>query len=124
MNTQTIVTPAGERLIVLAEADYNRLVEAAEDAADGKTVERFRRKMAAGEEELIPAEVANRILDGENRIRVWREYRRLTSKALADKAGLAQGFVSQIETGRREGTLETLRKISAALSLTIDDLVA
>ncbi len=124
MNTQTIVTPAGERLIVLTEADYNRLVEAAEDAADANAVEHFRRKMAAGEEELIPAEVANRILDGENRIRVWREYRRLTSKALADKAGLAQGFVSQIETGRREGTLETLKKISAALSLTIDDLVA
>lgn len=124
MNAQTIITPAGERLIVLAEADYNQLIEAAEDVADGKAVEDFRRKMASGDEELVPSEIVERILNGANRIRVWREYRGLTSKALAEKAGLAQGFVSQIETGKREGTVETLRKIASALSLTIDDLVA
>lgn len=123
MNAQTIISPTGERLIVLAEADYNRLVEAAEDAADIAAVEIFRRKLAAGEEELVPAEILNRILNGENRIRVWREHRGLTCDALAGKAGIAQGFLSQIETGRREGTVETLRKIADALSLTIDDLV-
>ena len=123
MNAQTIISPTGERLIVLAEADYNRLVAAAEDAADIAAVEIFRRKLAAGEEELVPAEIVNRILNGENRIRVWREHRGLTSDALAGKAGIAQGFLSQIETGRREGTVETLRKIADALSLTIDDLV-
>ncbi len=123
MNAQTIISPTGERLIVLAEADYKRLVEAAEDAADIAAVEIFRRKLAAGEEELVPAEIVDRILNGENRIRVWREHRGLTSDALAGKAGIAQGFLSQIETGRREGTVETLRKIADALSLTIDDLV-
>ena len=123
MNAQTIISPTGERLIVLAEADYKRLVEAAEDAADIAAVEIFRRKLAAGEEELVPAEIVNRILNGENRIRVWREHRGLTSDALAGEAGIAQGFLSQIETGRREGTVETLRKIADALSLTIDDLV-
>ncbi|MGO9674238.1 MAG: helix-turn-helix domain-containing protein [Methylocella sp.] len=123
MNAQTIISPTGERLIVLAEADYNRLVAAAEDAADIASVEIFRRKLAAGEEELVPAEIADRILNGENRIRVWREHRGLTSSALASKAGIAQGFLSQIETGRREGTVETLRKIADALSLMIDDLV-
>lgn len=123
MNAQTIISPTGERLIVLAEADYNRLVEAAEDATDIAAVETFRRKLAAGEEELVPSGIVDRILNGENRIRVWREHRGLTATALADKAGIAQAFLSQIETGKREGTVETLRKIADALSLTIDDLV-
>jgi DNA-binding XRE family transcriptional regulator len=122
MDTQTIISPSGERLIVLTEADYQKLLAAAEDAADREAADTFRHKLASGDEELVPAEVVERILGGENRIRVWREHRGLTSKALAAKAGIAQGFVSQIETGKREGTVETLRKIASALAVTIDDL--
>ncbi|ACL60536.1 helix-turn-helix domain-containing protein [Methylobacterium nodulans] len=123
MNAQTITTPAGERLVLLPEAEYQALVEAAEDNADRAAVAEFRRKLAAGEEDLIPAEIVERLLGGENRIRVWREHRGLTAKALAEKAGIAQPFLSQIETGRREGTIDTLRKLAQALNLTLDDLV-
>ena len=123
MNAQIIVSPAGERLVVIPEADYDVLLAAVEDAADAAAVDTFRRRLAAGEEELIPAEIVDRILDGENRIRVWRDHRRLTSAALAEKAGIAQAFLSQIETGKRDGTVVTLRKIAAALGVTIDDLV-
>lgn len=123
MEAQTIVTPAGERLVVISEADYLRLVDAAETAADLADHKELRRRIADGEEELVPAEVVDRILDGENRIRVWREHRGLTLKALAEKAAIAQSFLSQIETGKREGTIDTLREIANALRLTIDDLV-
>lgn len=123
MNAQTITTPSGERLVVLPEADYDALVEAAEDAGDRATLARFRQKLASGEEELIPSDIVDRILSGENRIRVWREYRGLSASTLAERAGIAQPFLSQIETGKREGTLATLRSIAEALSLTLDDLV-
>ncbi|GJE18923.1 helix-turn-helix domain-containing protein [Methylobacterium marchantiae] len=123
MNAQTIVTPAGERLVLMSEAEYTALVEAAADAADNAAFDRFEKRLASGEEELVPSEIADRILDGENRIRVWREHRGLSAKALAEKAGIAKPFLSQIETGKREGTVDTLRKIADALKLTIDDLV-
>lgn len=123
MKTQTILTPSGDRLVVLSEADFETLVEAAEDASDFRSVAAFRNKLAAGEEELVPAPIVDRLLDGENQIKVWREYRGLTSQALAEKAGIGQGFLSQIETGKRAGTVDTLRKIAAALNVTIDDLV-
>ncbi len=123
MNAQTIITPAGERLVLISEAEYRALVEAAEDNADRLAVAEFRRRLAEGEEKMIPSEVVDRLLGGENRIRVWREHRGLTVTALAERAGIAQAFLSQIETGRREGTVETLRKLAQALDLALDDLV-
>jgi DNA-binding XRE family transcriptional regulator len=123
MNARIITTPAGERLVMLSEADFRLLREAAEDNADRLAVGEFRRKIAVGEEELIPSKIVDRLLSGESRIRVWREHRGLTAKALAEKADIAQPFLSQIETGKREGTIETLRRLSEALNVTIDDLV-
>ena len=124
MDIQRIVTPAGERLVVITEAEYARLVEAAEDASDGQIVDAFRRDLAAGDEELIPSEVVDRLLDGDSRIKVWREHRGLTAAALADAAGITQPFLSQLETGKRAGTLDTLQSIAAAMGISIQELAA
>lgn len=123
MTKQIITTPNGERMIVLSEAEYERLVDRLEDAEDIATIRRFEQKLAAGEEEIIPAEYVYRILDGENPVAVWREYRGLTAKALAEAVGITQAYLSQIETGKRDGTVGTMKKIAEALKVTIDDLV-
>ena len=123
MNAQPFVTPAGERLVVLPEADYRALVEAAEDAADSEALAAFRARLEAGEEELIPSEVVDRLLSGESRVRVWREYRGLRIAELAERAGIAAAYLSQIETGKRDGTVETYRKLAAALGLGLEDLL-
>jgi len=117
-----ITTPSGDRMAVIPLAEYERLVEAAEDAADVRAYDEAKRRLAAGEDELIPAEFVGRMIDGENKVRVWREYRGLTIKALAEAAGLTSAYLSQIETGVREGTVETYKKIAAALRVKIDDV--
>ncbi len=123
MGAQTIVTAGGERLVVLPEAEYEALLDAAEDAEDRLAFTEFQRRLALGEEELVPAGIVDRLLSGENRIRVWRDHRGLTAAVLAEKAGIAQGYLSQIETGKREGTIETLRRLASALAVSLDDLV-
>ena len=57
-----------------------------------------------------------------NPVKVWREYRGLTQDALAAQAGISKAYLCQIETGKREGAIKTLRAISAALQVTVDDL--
>lgn len=124
MNKPTIiVTPSGDKMAVVPLEEYERLVEALEDAADIRAYDDIKRKLERGEEELIPAEYANRILDGENKVRVFREYRGISAKELAKSAGIAPAYLSQIENGTRAGTVETFRKLAAALKLSIDDLV-
>jgi DNA-binding XRE family transcriptional regulator len=117
-----ITTPSGDRMAVIPLAEYERLVEAAEDLADVRAYDEAKRRLATGEDELIPAEFVNRMIDGENKVRVWREYRGLTVKALAEAAGLAPAYLSQIETGVREGTVDTYKKIAAALRIKVDDI--
>ena len=95
----------------------------AEDAADSAAVEAFRRRLAAGEEELIPAEMVMRMVAGESPVRVWREHRGLTMAALAERAGIARPYLSQIETGKRDGTAQTMKKLALALDVTVDDLI-
>lgn len=123
MNKQVITSPSGDRMVVLREDEYERLVETAEDAEDAAAVSRFERKLAAGEEELLPAEMVYRLLDGVNRVVVWREHRGMTAKELADAAGITQPYLSQIETGKRDGTVGTMKKIAAALKVDLDDIV-
>lgn len=124
MKAQTITTPAGERLVMLPEAEFAALVEAAEDATDRMTIARFRRALAEGDEELVPAAIVDRILGGENRVKVWREHRGLTQDALAREADVVEHALVEIESGRQDGTVETLRRIAAVLDATLDDLAA
>lgn len=123
MKDQIELTIDGQAYVALSRGRYEQLVELVEDAADAAAVERFKERLAAGEEELLPSEMVDRMLAGENLVRVWREHRGLTVSALAEKAGIAQPYLSQIETGKREGTLQTMKKIADALRVTLDDLV-
>ncbi len=122
-HVQFITTP-GARLAVIPEEEYRRLVAAFEDAQDAATIDEYRRKKAAGEAgEAVPMEMMKRLLDGESPVRVYREHRGMTAVQLAGKAGLSQGFISQIENGRREGSVQVLKSIAEALGVDLDDLV-
>ena len=62
---------------ILPYDDYQRLLLAAEDLADNAAY------LAHKDDEKIPAAFAERLIDGENPVRVWRQYRQLTQTALA-----------------------------------------
>ena len=47
----------------------------------------------------------------------------MTQKELAHKAGISPEYVSQIEGGKKQGSIDTLKAIAEALSLDLDDLV-
>ena len=115
---QTITTPGGEELVILAKAEYEKLVDQADIAAGHKALA----SIAAGEE-VIPAEIANRIIDGENKVRVWRDHRGMTARELAAAVGVGAPYISELETGRKEGSVSVMKKIAAALKVDIDDLV-
>lgn len=120
MKAQIIERDGKPEYAVIPYADYLRMLEILEDKADERVVAEFQEAYSAGREFLIPAEILRRELDGESPIKVWREYRGLTQQELADKAGISKPYLSQIESGKRQGTVETLAAVARALDVPLD----
>lgn len=76
-----------------------------------------------GAVERIPAAVARRLVAGDSPVRVWREHRGLTAHDLADQAGISQSLLSEIETGKKDGSVRTLAALATALRVDVDDLL-
>ncbi|WP_119269666.1 helix-turn-helix domain-containing protein [Taklimakanibacter deserti] len=116
---QKIVTPGGETLVLLPLEEYERLI----DAADIAAAERVKADIAAGRDEMIPSEIVKRLLAGENPVRVWRQHRGLSARDVAEKTGLSAAYISEIETGKKDGSVSAMKRIAETLGVEIDDLV-
>ena len=57
------------------------------------------------------------------RLREVRKSKGLSQEKLGAQAGIARNFVSMIETGQRNVTLETVEKLAKALSCTMSNLM-
>lgn len=88
---------------------------ALEDAHDAATIEEFYRRLVAGEEETFPAEVVDRLLSGENPVRVLRSYRGMTLQQVADACGVTNAHISQIEKSKRSMSTDLLKRMAEAL---------
>jgi DNA-binding XRE family transcriptional regulator len=113
LEAQTVGEAEDADLVVTTPAALEEMLE---DAAAAAAYERSR------DQERVPIELVDRLLAGEKPVKVWREYRGLTQRALAARAGLNFSYLSQIETGARNGTTATMKKIAEALDLDVDDL--
>jgi len=118
-------TPKGE-VVILPRKDYELLVakasEADEDAGTARIVARAREEIAGGAP-VLPKDIVDRIANGENHVRVLREWRDVTQMYLSFKTNLSQGYISDIENGRRTGTVSALRLIANVLNVPLDLLV-
>lgn len=109
-------------MVTIPREEYDRLRAAAEDLADLQAYDRAKSALASGEDELIPADYLDRLLKGESSVRVFRDLRGMTQAALAERAGVHRVTVAEIETGRKQGSVATLRRLANALGVTLDDL--
>lgn len=104
---------------------YRRMLALTEDLEDIRDFDEALRELEEGRDELIPEEVAQRLLSGEEHpLRIWREHRGMTQEALAERAGVGKSYLSQIEAGKKAGSARVLRALAAALRVDVDDLIA
>ncbi|CDN53040.1 Putative transcriptional regulator with C-terminal CBS domains [Neorhizobium galegae bv. officinalis bv. officinalis str. HAMBI 1141] len=105
----------GKSYVLVPEDDF-------EDMMDTIKANEILARIAAGEE-TWPAELVYELLETESRIRTFRNYRKMTVSELAEAAGISQPYLSEIETGKKTGSVDVLKRIAAVLKVDLDDLV-
>ena len=73
-------------------------------------------ELAAGNA-VLPAEVSAAIVRGDSVLKAIRQWRDETQMHLSFKTAISQGYLSDLESGRRAGTPETIAKLAKALDV-------
>ncbi|MFZ5766250.1 MAG: helix-turn-helix domain-containing protein [Thermodesulfobacteriota bacterium] len=123
MNVQIIEKNGKPEWAVVPFREYQKLREALDDAEDRKDLEEGVQALREGAETTVPGEVTFAILDGMSPIRAWREHKQIKMSELAKKAGISSAYLSQIEKGRRNPTIDTLKAIAGELGIDIEMLI-
>jgi DNA-binding XRE family transcriptional regulator len=74
-------------------------------------------------ETTIPIEIVKAELDGAHPLRAWRDHRGWTQAELAAKSGVARDLIAQIETRRRNGSIQSMNRLARALGVPIEALI-
>jgi ribosome-binding protein aMBF1 (putative translation factor) len=118
---QTFTTPAGDELVVLTRADYELLLEQAaanDDEEDAELIALADARMADPTiSEKLPADVSRLLLSGASLLKALREWRQIGQVRLADEVGTSQGFISDLENGRRTMTTDVRSRLASALDI-------
>ena len=123
MSIQIIEKDGKPEWAVIPYDEYVKIQELIEDIEDKRDIEKYFKLIESGEEQTIPSEVTFAILQGVNPIRAWREYKQIKVKELAKRAGIAPSYLSQIETGKRNPTIDTLKALAEALAIDLEMLI-
>lgn len=106
--------------ITIPRQEFDALVAAKEMLEDIEAYDHAVAVKADG----YPHDIVKRIImGGEQPILVFREWRGLAQAELARRAGLHRAQVHDIESGKRRGSVDTLKKIAAALGVSLDLIV-
>jgi DNA-binding Xre family transcriptional regulator len=113
--------------VTLSRGRYDALLRRVEDAEDRAAVAAQEAReealgKAAARADHLPVELVRRLIAGESPVRIWREHRGMTGKALAEAAGVTASYLSEIENGKKPGSFDTMARIARALAVRMEDL--
>lgn len=86
------------------------------------------RKMAgdgeSAEQSGLPEDLLDHIYAGDKSpIKLIRKYKGMTQENLAQRAGLSRPYLTEIETGKKDGSVSAIRDIAAALNVPVGLLI-
>ena len=119
LNPQFIYKNKKREWAILPINEFTDVLERLEDLQDHIEIQE---RIAEGGE-TFPGELIFTICEGKNPIKAYREYRSLSQVELAEAVKVSKQYISQLETGERDGSIKVLKAIAQALKVDLDDLV-
>ncbi len=76
-----------------------------------------------GADNDLPADILQKLtVANDSPIKTIRKYRGMTQDDLANACGLSRPYLTEIETGRKEGSIRSLKSIAKALNVPLERL--
>jgi DNA-binding XRE family transcriptional regulator len=111
----------GRKTLNVSTLTLRQMLEAYEDMLDIIAYDEAKKNQPSVE--YFPKALVDRLITGENRLRVYREYRKLTQQALSTASGVSRDMIAMIETDKKTGSVATNKKLAQALKVDLEDLV-
>ena len=123
MNAE-IITLHGQKLAVLPLDVWESILEKLEDFEDIIDAKRIEAEEEKNGGDYFPYELIKSIRKGgKNRIKAYREHRKMSQEELAEKAGVSVHMIRKLEAGESKGSVDTIKAIAKALRLNMELLV-
>jgi DNA-binding XRE family transcriptional regulator len=118
-----VISEQGQKFVKVPLSIFEKLEEDAEMLHDIAVFDAAKAEWLADETRTIPHSIVKRVVQGESTVLVWRDHRGMTQQQLADACSISRPLLSQIESGKKTGSVATLKKIAEALGCLVDDLI-
>jgi DNA-binding XRE family transcriptional regulator len=122
MRVSYVTTPGGEELALMPRAEFEALKAAAERIEAAEHAQAFA-DYRDGKLPGVCPEKALAFVQAASPLAFWRKRAGVTQGTLAEKVGVTQNYLSDVETGKRAGPVSLWLKLSAALGVPVEVLV-
>ena len=98
--------------------DYQVIKEGGKPAFAVVPYDQFKAFIDKEDEATVPHDVARTVaVGGKSMLKAWREYLELSQSELAEKAGMTQPAIAQLENADSDMREATLKKLASALGI-------
>lgn len=85
----------------------------------------YRELTNSQEDNALPEDILNRLAARqEHPVKIIRGFRGLTQADLAKESGISRPYLTEIETGKKDGSLRAMKALAEALKVSVGDLAA
>jgi DNA-binding XRE family transcriptional regulator len=83
----------------------------------------YRDMTTSGENKTLPEDVLDQLSAKQDHpLKILRKYRGMTQADLAKKSGISRHYLTEIETGKKDGSLRAMKALAQALDVNVGDL--
>lgn len=80
----------------------------------------YRSMVSGGDSDELPDDILDALTAREEHpIKILRKYRGLTQAALAEAADISRPYLTEIETGKKDGSIRAMRGLAEALGVPV-----
>ncbi|MCB1531576.1 MAG: helix-turn-helix transcriptional regulator [Alphaproteobacteria bacterium] len=83
----------------------------------------YRAMVSAGSSKNLPDDILDALAARqESPVKIVRKHRGMTQAELAKKSGISRPYLTEIETGKKDGSIRAMKALADALDVTVGQL--